>query len=181
MTNKIPNGAEKHHESTIPEEAKQQKYFSSSFFRRTSSVWWFTHETAHFIHAEQCTTPSLFYNLEVSQGAYNHSLVKVWLPVWDAIFFIFRMQVLSMFYECLDLWVPPVFRQGELACHPSREGLSRCLNGCLGQWFFSQYCQIYLIPETMAHILMARQTASLWGQTSAAVWWQTSACTCACC
>ena len=26
-------------------------------------------------------------------------------------------------------------------CHPSREGLSRYLNGCLGQQSFSQYCQ----------------------------------------
>jgi len=26
-------------------------------------------------------------------------------------------------------------------CHPSREGLTRCLNGCLGQQSFRQYCQ----------------------------------------
>jgi len=24
-------------------------------------------------------------------------------------------EVLSMLFECMDLWVPPVFRQGELA------------------------------------------------------------------
>ena len=34
---------------------------------------WFTHETAAF-STEQCTTPSLFHNFEVSQGARSHSL-----------------------------------------------------------------------------------------------------------
>ena len=33
---------------------------------------WFTHETA--FSTEQCTTPSLFHNFEVSQGARTHSL-----------------------------------------------------------------------------------------------------------
>ena len=34
---------------------------------------WFTHETAAF-STEQCTTPSLFHNSEVSQGTRSHSL-----------------------------------------------------------------------------------------------------------
>ena len=33
---------------------------------------WFTHKTAFY--TEQCTTPSLFHNFEVSQGAHSHSL-----------------------------------------------------------------------------------------------------------
>jgi len=35
--------------------------------------YWFTHETTAFC-MEQCTTPSLFHNFEVSQGTRNHSL-----------------------------------------------------------------------------------------------------------
>jgi len=34
---------------------------------------WFTHKTAAFF-TEQCTTPSLLHNFEVSQGACSHSL-----------------------------------------------------------------------------------------------------------
>jgi len=34
---------------------------------------WFTHKTAAF-STEQCTTPSLFRNIEASQGACSHSL-----------------------------------------------------------------------------------------------------------
>jgi len=34
---------------------------------------WFMHETAAF-YTEQCTTPSLFHNFEVQQGARSHSL-----------------------------------------------------------------------------------------------------------
>jgi len=58
--------------------AKCAKYFSfcfflSSFFRQdiaqycVNLSWWFTHETASFF-TEQCTTPLLFHNFEVSQG-----------------------------------------------------------------------------------------------------------------
>ena len=56
--------------------AKQAKCFS--FFLLSSSdglahycvnlLGWFTHETAAF-YTEQCTTPSLFHNFEVSRGA----------------------------------------------------------------------------------------------------------------
>ena len=38
-----------------------------------------------------------------------------------------------MHFECLDLWVPPVFRQGELALSSIQEGFTQCLNGCLSQ------------------------------------------------
>jgi len=34
---------------------------------------WFTHETVAFC-TNQCTTPSLFHNFEVSQDTWNHSL-----------------------------------------------------------------------------------------------------------
>ena len=34
---------------------------------------WFKHETAAFC-TEQCTTPLLFHNFEVSRGTRNHSL-----------------------------------------------------------------------------------------------------------
>ena len=79
MTNKTPSGAEKHHESSKPESSKVAKMF---FFLLSSDGLaqycvnlsrWFMHETAAF-YTEQCTTPSLFHNFEVSQGACSHSL-----------------------------------------------------------------------------------------------------------
>jgi len=75
-----------------PKAAKRPKCFLSSSdglaqycvnFSR-----WFMHKTAAF-YTEQCTTPLLFHNFEVSQGVRSHSLKKLWLPVWDAIFFIY--------------------------------------------------------------------------------------------
>jgi len=41
----------------------------------------------------------------------------------------------------MDLWVPRSLDRESWLCHPSREGLTQCLKGRLGQWFFSQYCQ----------------------------------------
>jgi len=80
MTNKTPSGAEKHHESTEPESSKTVKML---FFLLSSSdglaqccvnfSQWFTHETAAFC-TEQCTTPLLLHNIEVSQGAHSHLL-----------------------------------------------------------------------------------------------------------
>ena len=75
MANSTPSGAVKHRESTEPESGQTVKMF---FFLLSSSDGlaqhcvnlsrWFTHETAAF-YTEQCTTPSLFHNFEVSQGA----------------------------------------------------------------------------------------------------------------
>ena len=80
MTNKTPNGARKHRESTQPNSSKTAKFFFIfflSFFRRASSILrqplTLVHETAAF-STEQCTTPSLFHNFEASQGARSHSL-----------------------------------------------------------------------------------------------------------
>jgi len=85
MINKIPSGAEKHHESTEPESAKTTKLFFFflfflSFFLQTvlaqycvNLTHWFMHKTAAF-YTEQCTTPSLFHNFEFSQGTRSHSL-----------------------------------------------------------------------------------------------------------
>ena len=73
---------EKHHESTEPESSETVKMF---FFFLLSSDGlaqrcvnfsrWFTHETAAF-YTEQCTTPSLLHNIEVSQGARSYLLKK---------------------------------------------------------------------------------------------------------
>jgi len=76
MTNKTPNGTRKHRENTQPNSSKTAKLFSSSDGLAQYCVnlsRWFTHETAAF-STEQCTTPSLFHNFEVSQGARSHSL-----------------------------------------------------------------------------------------------------------
>jgi len=51
---------------------------------------WFTHETAAF-STEQYSTPSLFHNFEVSQGARSHSLKHhAWLP--SRVFLYLRMR-----------------------------------------------------------------------------------------
>jgi len=81
MTNKTPSGTKKRHESTKPEMAKMLFFFF--FFLSSDGLaqycvnlsWWFMHETAAF-YTEQCITPSLFHNFEVSQGIHNHSLKK---------------------------------------------------------------------------------------------------------
>ena len=88
MTNKTPSGARKHRTSTKPRTHKTgQMFFFLSFFLLFSSSdglahycvnlsRWFTHETAAFC-TEQCTTPSLFHNFEVSQGTRNHSFTTM--------------------------------------------------------------------------------------------------------
>ena len=74
MTNKTPNGARKHRESTQPNSSKMAKLFF--YFLPSDGLAqycvnlsrWFTHKTAAF-STEQCTTPLLFHNFEASQGA----------------------------------------------------------------------------------------------------------------
>jgi len=83
MTNKTPNGARKHRESTQLNSSKTVKlfFFFLSFFLSSDGLAhycvnlsrWFTHETAA-LYTGQCTTPSLFHNFEVSRGARSHSL-----------------------------------------------------------------------------------------------------------
>jgi len=62
--------------------AKWANYFSSFFLLLSSDglaqccvnlSHWFTHETAAF-YTEKCTSPLLFHDFEVSQGACSHSL-----------------------------------------------------------------------------------------------------------
>ena len=74
MTNKTPRVAKNRRESTTPGTRKTGKlfFFLLSFFlssdglaqRRLNRSSWFSHETAAF-HTEQCTSPSLFRNLQV--------------------------------------------------------------------------------------------------------------------
>ena len=72
MTNKTPRVAKNRRESTTPDTRKTGKLF---FFlllllsdglaqRRLNRSSWFSQETAAF-HTEQCTSPSLFRNLQV--------------------------------------------------------------------------------------------------------------------
>ena len=77
MTNKTPRVAKNRRESTTPGTRKTGKLFfflllSSSSDglaqRRINLSRWFTHETAAF-YTEQCTSPSLFHNFEVSHQA----------------------------------------------------------------------------------------------------------------
>ena len=75
------HGARKHRESTQLNSSKTAKLFFfllSSFFRRASSILRqplaLVYARNSSIFTEQCTTPSLFHNFEVSQGARSHSL-----------------------------------------------------------------------------------------------------------
>ena len=87
MTKNTPSGAKKHRESTESESHQTAKMFFF-FFRRASSnlrdLRWFLHKTAAFF-TEQCTSPSLFTRLEVTQGHSNCSL-KNYGFLYDAIF-----------------------------------------------------------------------------------------------
>jgi len=71
MANKTPSGARKHRKGTKPTTRKMVQMFffllSSDGLARycVNLSQWFTHETAAFC-TEQCTTPLLFHNLEVS-------------------------------------------------------------------------------------------------------------------
>ena len=108
-TNNMPNDTKKHCESTEPESCQIAKMFfflsssssfsSSSYSSSPSSSdelvqngmtlsQWFPHKTAAF-YTEQCTSPSLFHNYEVSQGALNQSLKSYSLYgfICTAIFF----------------------------------------------------------------------------------------------
>ena len=80
MTSKTPSGVRMHRKGTKPKTCKtgQNYCFSSFFIKRASSI---LREPLTLVYAlnssicmEQCTTPSLFLNFEVSQGARNHSL-----------------------------------------------------------------------------------------------------------
>jgi len=78
MTNKTPSGAEKQLKSTEPESSKMAKTSSFFFRQQASSIVCkllavvYTRKVTFF--PEQCTTPSLFHNFEVSQGTHSHSL-----------------------------------------------------------------------------------------------------------
>ena len=109
IMNNMPSGVKKHCESTEPESCQIAKMFfflsssssfsSSSYSSSPSSSdelvqngmtlsQWFPHKTAAF-YTEQCTSPSLFHNYEVSQGALNQSLKSYSLYgfICNAIFF----------------------------------------------------------------------------------------------
>jgi len=61
-------------------------------------------------------------------------------------------EVLSMLFECLDLWVPPVFRQGELALSSIQRRVDSVFEPVLGtvilqcSWYLSQW-SIYQVQD----------------------------------
>jgi len=60
-------------------------------------------------------------------------------------------EVLSMLFECLDLWVPHFFRQGELALS-SREGFDSVFERMFGSVILQPILPVWLIPESVVHI-----------------------------
>jgi len=89
MTNNTPSGAMKHHESAELDSHQMAKMF---FFLSSTSDWlvqncmtlsqWFLNNTAA-VYTEQCTTPSLFHNFEVSRASSNCSLKNyISLHLW---------------------------------------------------------------------------------------------------
>jgi len=68
----------------------------------------------------------------------NQALGKTEVGPYHKYEYIGMSEVLSMLFECLDLWVPPVFRQGDLALlsihrrvDSVQEPIKLCLKGCL--------------------------------------------------
>ena len=94
MTYNMPTSARKHCESTEPETRQMAKTF---FFLSSSSSspsdglvencvtlsQWFSHKAAA-LYTEQCTSPSLFHNFEISRSGLNWSL-KTYGFISDAI------------------------------------------------------------------------------------------------
>ena len=108
---------------TEPESCKTVKmffsFFLSSFFFLLSSSdglaqycvnfsWWFTHTTAAF-YTEQCTTLSLFITSK-SHKALTTTHSKLWLPVWDAIFFTCTSTSLEHICTVIENFEDSVFR-----------------------------------------------------------------------
>jgi len=79
MTYNTPSSAKKHRKSTEPKVARWPKCFlsSSSSDRLVQNCMtlsrWFSHKITAF-YTEQCTSPSLFLNFQVSRGGSNRSL-----------------------------------------------------------------------------------------------------------
>ena len=83
MTYNMPTSMKKRRKVPNQKVSRRPKCFSFFFFflfRQATSNFkivtlsqWFSYKTAAF-YTEQCTSPSLFHNFEVSQGSLNHSL-----------------------------------------------------------------------------------------------------------
>ena len=79
-----------------------------------------------------------------------------WLPLWVGyiaphccVLKFVCLLLARVVWGILNAWIygfPWWLQTGRAGCHLSREVLTQCLNGCLGQWFFSQYyqCSYYL-------------------------------------
>ena len=166
----------KHRKSTKPV-SRWPKRFSFFFlffffFRQATSNFkivtlsqWFIHKTAAF-YAEQCTSPSLFHNFEVSQGSLNRSLNNYGF-ISDAILKICIHVHKSLSNETIiiqDCWI----RNTVVCTKTGRVFGMHCWLSVVtepGQWFFSQYC-IHL-------------WGSLWGQACCSVMVNLAqACTC---
>jgi len=62
-----------------------------------------------------------------------------------------------MLFECLDLWVPPVFRQGqgELALSSIQRRVDSVFKRMLGSVILQPKLPVELIPESIVHISLA--------------------------
>ena len=89
---------------------------------------------------------------------WGRSLSLIWMYLNDWV----------KYYPCF--WVygyPRSLDKESWLCHPSREGLTQCWQGCLGQWFFRNTASVANAWVSCSYII-----GCLW-QTSAAVWWYT--------
>jgi len=60
-----------------------------------------------------------------------------------------------MLFECLDLWVPPIFRQRELALSSIQRRVDSVFERTLGPVIFQPILPVYLMPESVVHISVA--------------------------
>jgi len=142
------------------------------FFRWASSklptlLWWLSPKTAAF-YTEQCTSPSLFQNFEVSWGGSDRSLNNYGL-ISDTIFRTYTCVHKSLTNKAIiiqDCWI-----RNMVVCTKTGRvfGIHCWLIAWTepGQWFFSQYC-IHLLrkPVRTDLLLLDRWQSSAQACTS---------------
>ena len=60
-----------------------------------------------------------------------------------------------MLFECLDVWVPPVFRQGELALSSIQRRVDSVFERTLGPVILQPILSVQLMLDSIVHISVA--------------------------
>ena len=132
MTNNTPRGAKSITKVPNQKVARQPTCFSFFFFF-FFFFWCFSQKTAAFF-TEQCTSPSLFFQVRSYIGRFEPLTEELWLPSRHHVFF-----------TCLHVHKSP---SNEMSLFHNIAELEILL-----VWFFSQYCIGSLWGETCCSII----------------------------